>query len=562
MHWLAETLRAHPEVALFATLALGQAIGRLHVGPVRFNAVIGVLVAGLLIGQVGIVVPPAIQTAFFALFLFAVGYATGPQFFGSLRSNGLGQAGLATLFAVTGLATALGVARAFGLDAGTAGGLLAGSLNSSAAVGTASDAIGALPEAERARLAGGVTVAFAVTYLVGMFTSMGVLSWLGPRLMRVDLAAECRRLEIEMGLDTRDASVLSAYRPISTRAYEVPPHWAGRTAGALEEAFAPDRVFVERVRRGADIVDGRPDLVLALGDHVALAGPTESFLAKGEGLRAAEVADPSLLDVPSIEIDAVLTHKALAGKTLGEIAASVGEAVSTRGVFVRRISRAGQELPRAPGTVLERGDVLTLTGSGAQVAIVARRLGFAEAPGVTSDLMTVAGAIALGALAGLVGVPVGGIRVGLSLAVGVLLAGLIVGWARSAAPLFGRLQPGGLWILNSLGLTGFLAVVGLNTGPTFVQGVRESGAILLVAGVAVTLVPHVVTILAGRYVFGVHPGVLLGTCAGANTSTVALAAVQDAAGGSKVPTLGYGVPYAVGNVLLALWGTVIVLVSG
>ena len=71
------------------------------------------------------------------------------------------------------------------------------------------------------------------------------------------------------------------------------------------------------------------------------------------------------------------------------------------------------------------------------------------------------------------------------------------------------------------------------------------------------LVPHLVGVVVGRWVFKMHPGVLLGVCAGAGTATPALAAIQEAAK-SPVPTLGYGVSYAVGNVLLALWGTVIV----
>ncbi len=66
-----------------------------------------------------------------------------------------------------------------------------------------------------------------------------------------------------------------------------------------------------------------------------------------------------------------------------------------------------------------------------------------------------------------------------------------------------------------------------------------------------------VGVLVGYYVFRMHPGVVLGVCAGAGTATPALAAIQEVAQ-SRIPTLGYGVSYAVGNVLLALWGTVIV----
>jgi putative transport protein len=122
---------------------------------------------------------------------------------------------------------------------------------------------------------------------------------------------------------------------------------------------------------------------------------------------------------------------------------------------------------------------------------------------------------------------------------------------------FGRIPGPTLWVFESIGLAGFVAVVGLNAGPDFVVGLRTSGTSLLIAGLVTVLVPHLVGVVIGRWVFKMHPGVLLGVCAGAGTATPALAAIQEAAK-SPVPTLGYGVSYAVGNVLLALWGTVIV----
>ena len=149
-------------------------------------------------------------------------------------------------------------------------------------------------------------------------------------------------------------------------------------------------------------------------------------------------------------------------------------------------------------------------------------------------------------------------RIGLSLSVGVLVGGLACGWLRSMWPrFFGRIPAPTLWVFESLGLAGFVAVVGLNAGPDFVIGLRTSGVSLLVAGLVTVLVPHAVGVAVGRWMFHMEPGVLLGVCAGAGTATPALAAIQEAAD-SSVPTLGYGVSYAVGNVLLALWGTIIV----
>jgi len=97
----------------------------------------------------------------------------------------------------------------------------------------------------------------------------------------------------------------------------------------------------------------------------------------------------------------------------------------------------------------------------------------------------------------------------------------------------------------------------MTAGPGFVRGLQESGLPLVLAGFLVALLPHLTGVLVGHHVLQMHPGILLGVCAGAGTATPALAAIQEVAK-SRVPTLGYGVSYAVGNVLLALWGTVIV----
>ncbi len=88
-------------------------------------------------------------------------------------------------------------------------------------------------------------------------------------------------------------------------------------------------------------------------------------------------------------------------------------------------------------------------------------------------------------------------------------------------------------------------------------GLARAGVWIVVAVAAIVVISQTVAVLVGHRLFKMHPGVLLGVCAGAFTATPALAAIQEQAR-SSVPTLGYGVAYAVGNVLLALWGTVIV----
>ena len=556
MAWMQGILQAHPEIAFFLVLGLGYLFGKIALGSFKLGAVTGTLLAGVLVGQLGVSLPNEVKQCFFLLFLFSIGFRTGPQFFRGLKSDGLAHAALAAIVATTGLVVAFVVAKAFGYDAGTAAGLVAGALTESATIGTAMDAIARLDlsTAERAALANNIPVAFAVTYLVGVIGAAWVLSQLAPRLLRVDLAEECRKLEEEMrgGVSAQH----SARREFEFRAYAVDPGsgLVGRSLADLE-ALAP-RIFVEQVRRRGDIVASRDVPVLREGDVVAVAGRRTTLVevleAPGSGLR--EVDDRELLEVPSDVVDVVVTNKAIEGRTLADLA--LDEA--SRGVFLRTITRAGTDLGKLANTIVHRGDVLTLVGSAASTTRAIEAIGVADRVTDVTDMMVVATGIVAGALIGLPALHIGGVEIGLSLPVGVLLGGLVCGWLRSVRPsLFGQIPGPTLWIFESIGLAGFVAVVGLNAGPDFVQGLKESGLSLLLAGTLTVSIALLLGVLVGRWIFKMHPGVLLGVCAGACTATPALAAIQEAAK-STVPSMGYGVAYAVGNVMLAIWGTVIV----
>ena len=556
MAWMQGILQAHPEIAFFLVLGLGYLFGKIALGSFKLGAVTGTLLAGVLVGQLGVSLPNEVKQCFFLLFLFSIGFRTGPQFFRGLKSDGLAHAALAAIVATTGLVVAFIVAKAFGYDAGTAAGLVAGALTESATIGTAMDAIARLDlsTAERAALANNIPVAFAVTYLVGVIGAAWVLSQLAPRLLRVDLAEECRKLEEQMrgGVSAQH----SARREFEFRAYAVDPgsSLVGRSLADLE-ALAP-RIFVEQVRRRGDIVASRDVPVLREGDVVAVAGRRTTLVevleAPGSGLR--EVDDRELLEVPSDVVDVVVTNKAIEGRTLADLA--LDEA--SRGVFLRTITRAGTDLGRLADTIVHRGDVLTLVGSAASTTRAIEAIGVADRVTDVTDMMVVATGIVAGALIGLPALHIGGVEIGLSLPVGVLLGGLVCGWLRSVRPsLFGQIPGPTLWIFESIGLAGFVAVVGLNAGPDFVQGLKESGLSLLLAGTLTVSIALLLGVLVGRWIFKMHPGVLLGVCAGACTATPALAAIQEAAK-STVPSMGYGVAYAVGNVMLAIWGTVIV----
>ena len=558
MEWIRQSLRDHPELALFLALAAGYLLGRVRIGSMKLGPVIGCLLAGVAVGQLGIAIPDALSTSFFLLFLFSLGYKTGPQFFRGLGRNALPQVALVVLFAVSGLLVTYAIARALGFDAGTAAGLLSGGLNSSQSVGTASGAIEKLAASNDARraLMGNLTVAYAVTYLVGTFVAILVLVRVGPWMMRIDLRAECQKLEKELGMKKEEVGIVSAYKQFVMRAYKVPDA-NYKTAADLENSFSPERVFVERVKSQRGIVDADADLRLEAGDLIVLSGRPRVLGGSRNPLQPYEVEDPALLDIPAIAVDYVLERKDLLHRTLSQIVETLESEVATRGVYVRKAVRAGEELPLGSGVVLEPGDVLTLIGAKRHVERLAAKLGSVQRQSNATDVVLLCLAIGIGGLIGLPALHLQRFNIGLGLPIGVLLSSLVLGWLQSVKPGLGRVPEPVIWLFDSLGLTAFVTSIGINAGPSFVHGVRSTGLVLLITGIVVGALPYLITMLAGRYLFRLHPGILLGICAGCGTNSPGLAALQEKAE-SRVPVLGYGLTYALSALLFAFLGSIIV----
>jgi AspT/YidE/YbjL antiporter-like protein len=152
---------------------------------------------------------------------------------------------------------------------------------------------------------------------------------------------------------------------------------------------------------------------------------------------------------------------------------------------------------------------------------------------------------------------VAGIPVTLGVGGGVLVSGLCFGWLHTRYPVFGGMPQAAQWILSEFGLSAFAAVIGLSAGSKAVAAIQQQGVALLVAGAVVTIVPMVVALYFGRYVLKLHPVVLLGALCGGQTVAAALSAANEETE-SITPVLGFTVTYAISNVLLAVWGPVIV----
>jgi putative transport protein len=566
MSWFVNTLRTYPEIAIFFALALGFFIGNLKIKHFTLGNVTGVLLAGVLIGQFKITISPNVKSVFFLMFLFAVGYSVGPQFFRGLKKDGIPYAIFALMLCGACLLSALLAAVILKYNAGQTAGLLSGACTISAVLGVATDAINQLPKSpeEKKALQDAMPIAYAVTYLFGTAGAAWFLASVGPKVLGGDIVQACKELEAKLGEGEEEAGVVSAYARFVVRTYRLAnSDFSGKTVEDVERHLAAlpgaRRAFIERVRHEGHIEDAGPATMLLEGDVVALAGNRELLLEHHDTI-GPEVQDRDLLDFPAEVLEVVLTNKALAGQTLKEIVESeIGS--DLRGVFLRKILRAGHEIPIHAGTATDRGDVLEIVGSKRNVERVAGILGYADRPTDKTNIVMMALGIGLGAVMGALSYKVGRIPLSLSTSGGALLGGLVCGWLRAVNRTFGRIPAPALWILNNVGLTVFIAVVGISAGPSFLSGLKESGLSLLLAGIFVTCVPLLIGLLAGRFLFRFHPAITLGACAGARTTTAALGAIQDACQ-SKVPAIGYTVPYAIGNMLLITWGVVIVALLG
>ncbi|MBR0870472.1 aspartate-alanine antiporter [Bradyrhizobium tropiciagri] len=560
MEAFAELLRRHPELALFLSVVLGYIIGSVHLKGIGLGKVVGTLIAGIIIGIFAKpVLPDLLRWSFFYLFLFAIGYTVGPQFFASLRRDSLPQVVLALVVAVTGLATVVVMSVLLDFDEGTALGLLTGSLTTSAALGTGISAINGLPIPPdlKATLAANAPLADAITYGFGDFGLILFLTVVAPKLMRIDLNKEARALEEKLTGSGRSERV-HFDAVFGIRGYRLDEANDGLTVRTLEEKFSAGRLSVQRVKRDSQLLPVTAELALRTGDAVVVAAQLGIFTNIADCLGPEIADDPELLSIPRITASVVVTRGAVHRKTLAEL----GAMPFARGIYLETVHRGRELLPRERWTTVERGDVLSLFGAPEDIERAIAHIGFTERDLEKTDLAFVAAGISLGIVIGIPKLAVYGIPVGVGIAGAILLVGLASGWARGRYPVFGVIPGPAQRLLADLGLIMFIAGIGLTSGPHAVEALHKHGlahfASIFLAGTIVTLLPSIAGLVVAR-LMKMNPIMILGGLAGAETCPPALTALREASG-SNVAALAYTVPYAIGYIVITMWGAVIVAI--
>lgn len=556
----------NPSMAIFLTLCLGYLLGKLKYKMLALGTVTSVLLVGIVVGIIfpEVKVLPPMKNVFFLLFLFSIGYSVGPQFFRSFKKTGLPQVLFAVAMCACCLVATWVCAKLAGYDAGGAVGLFAGAQTISAVIGVGQDTISGLsiPDATKQSMYDIIPVIYAVAYVFGTAGSAWIIAFVGPSMMGglAKCRKECQDEEAKMGETLVDQpGYASSMREVSFRCYKVTNDWfgTGRKVSEFENYVLSQgrRLFVDRIRHNGAIIDTpKGNQMIYKDDEVVLSGRRESIIGE-EAWIGPEVRDPALLTFAIRVSPTMAATKNVDGKTVKELLAMP----FMHGVSIREIKRQQTiTLPVRENTVINGGDMITLVGLPYDVETASKEVGKSSVQTTASDIIFLALGIFIGGIIGVLSFKAGNVPVSLTVSGGVLIMGLVCGWWHSKHPDYGQIPASAVWVFRDLGLNMFIACIGLECGPHFIEGFQRIGFMVFLWGAIATAVPILLGILLARYVFKFPAGTALGCVAGARTTTASLGALEENLH-SSVPAMGYAVTYAVGNTLLILSGVAIVM---
>lgn len=564
MEILANCIRSNILIALFLSIGIGFLIGNIKFGKFQLGGIAGSLIIAVIVGQLGFNIPGVLKTAFFALFIYAVGYEGGPKFFGALNNKSSIKFVFSAIFmTVTGLICVLISAYVFHLDRGLASGLAAGGLTQSAVIGTAGSAISnlGLNPALTKQLETNIAVGYSVTYIFGSLGPILMCGTIFPLIMKWNLRKSAIELETSeaKGIVLEENQTL-ALEKVTSRIYEIKSSskYLGKTAKELEMDFHEKIFFVDLLQNNEKIkVDNFDNYVFKENDWVVIGGKIRSLIQLPAVLGEEVFDTNNILNTIEYRKSIIFNKKDLNNKTADEIKALLPPA-ATLGFVISQVFRKGEELPLCPDFKFLMNDEIILIGRNENITRSFKLLGESTPNKNVINYITFSVGIILGILIGHISIPFGSVPVSLGTGGGCLFSGLIFGWWRSKNPKIGGIDHGTTNFLKVFGLVVFVAIVGLNAGKSAIVTVEKYGMTLFWLGVFVTLVPQIVTFLFDYFILKIKdPIKSVAIIAGGRSSNPAFSEVLRKAQNST-PVLPFTISYAVANIFLTIWGPIIV----
>ena len=568
MDWLTAVFTGHSVAGAVVTLSLVAAVG-LALGQAKFLGVSlgvgGVLFSGLAFGHFHLTANPEVlefvQEFGLILFVFSIGLQVGPGFLDSLRRQGLALNSMAAAIVLLGVALTIAVHLWGGVDAPTAVGLFSGATTNTPSLAactqaikdrngarqtglTGDDATAALEAGEDA--ARSAALGYAVAYPFGILGIILCMLFLRV-IFRVDPQRELQQLAEEE----------RANRPrLIARTIEVTnSNFDGRTISQIP-GFKDMEVVISRVLVDGEIAVGKPSTALRTGVLLHAVGTPERLDDLQVILGRVSSADLKALPAPLSVKRILVTEKAVLGKTISEL-----RLLERHGVTITRITRSGFEFSPGRQLTIHFGDLLLCVGEDEELAEAARVLGNSAESLNHPQVLPVFVGIVLGVLLGLVPVSLPGMPapVKLGLAGGPLLAAILLSRVHSIGGLVWQLPTSANLMLREVGISLFLACVGLRSGDKFIATLTQGDGLRWMGLAAlITFVPIFSVGVFARLYHRTNYASLCGLLAGSMTDPPALA-FASATFKSDLPYVSYATVYPLVMILRLVCAQVIVL---
>ena len=522
-------LTSDPLLVLFVVVAVGAALGRVRIRGVGLGPA-AALFAGLAISAIEPEVAdlPAIIPLFgLALFIYTIGLASGPAFFGGLRQDGLRvSVAVVVLLAAIGV-TVAGVSALFDFDAGARSGLFAGSQTNTPALSAALEQLA--PEISSGEATDPV-VGYSLAYPLGVLSMILAAGW---SLRRVDHPSKRGPATAEVA---RQRTTTSA-TVIVTRS-DLP------ALGELR-SWEGERLAFSRVEHDGEVDLATNDIALRAGDLCTVIGTPDAVdrFVEWAGHRSERhlALDRKKLDFRRVSV----SRRDLAGVRLRDV-----DLEGRFGATATRVRRGDADFVVDRDFVLRLGDRLRVVGPTERMGDIAKALGDSDRGLGEVDALGFATGLALGLLLAQLTIPLpGGGEIELGVGGGPLIVALILGTIGRTGPFTWQIPYAANLTIRQLGVSLFLGGVGIRSGATFADAVGTGvGARLAVAGVIVTAATALLTTIMVRSL-GRDPVDGAGMIAGIQTQPAVLAFAAERADGDERIDTGYALVFPLAMIL-------------
>lgn len=467
------------------TAFLGVLIGKLRIKNVKLG-IAGVLFSGLLIGHLGAKANPEvlhfIREFGLILFVYAIGIDVGPRFFNSLRSEGLKLNLFATGIVLGGFLIAYLFHRLIGVPSAVVTGVMSGAVTNTPGLGAAQQVLADMGMSDDASMAG---TGYAIAYpfgVIGIILAMIIIK----KMYRINIDKELNEYKnqfqtLRQKLESLEISITN-------------PNLFGQPLSYIKE-FIDKELVISRIRRGENYLVATEDLILQEGDLII--GVSALQYIKNLKIKIGKV---KILEKKEISGDlamfhVLVTNRKYAGKTVQQI-----------GIYRRydanitRIFRAGTEILPTRGTTVEFGDTVRIVGKRDLLPEIRNELGNSVEELAHPNTIPIFVGIALGVILGSVPIFIPGLPAPakLGLAGGPLLVAILLGNQRRFKNFDFYMTPGANMMIRELGISLFLACVGLSAGGKFVSTIVSGGYVWMIYGVAITMIPILIAGIIAR----------------------------------------------------------------